>query len=165
MGRGGAGGLSLFGFLKNLLLTLIHPLCHVRFGVFRLAGYPFRCPLPRHRLGCPLWYRLIHRLGQSLLRHGLAWNLTQNLRGKPSLARNRLRHRLPRQSLLRHRLRHRLRRHRLRNRLRHRLRRHRLPRYRLPRYRLARYRLPRHGLIHRLRHGLRCPLWNRLLWN
>ena len=74
-------------------------------------------------------------------------------------------------------MRHRLRRHRLRNRLRHRLRRHRLPRhglarkallrYRLARYRLARHglrnrllrhRLPRYRLIHRLWHGLGCPL-------
>ena len=96
MGRGGAGRLRLLSFLKNLLLTLIHRLGHISLGVFRLARCPLRCPLlPRHGLGCPLGYlllrkRLIHRL-----RHGLAWNLTQNLRGKPSLARYRLlRHRL-----------------------------------------------------------------------
>ena len=63
-------------------------------------------------------------------------------------------------------MRHRLRRHRLRNRLRHGLQRYRLPRQTLLRHRLRRHRLRnrlRHGLaryrlIHRLWHGLGCPL-------
>ena len=63
----GASRLSLFGFLKDLIFALVHGLGYVRFGIFRLAGCPFRCPLPRNGLGCPLGYRLIHWLRNRLL--------------------------------------------------------------------------------------------------